>query len=269
MLRLASVTALVLVVVLLCGCETGPDKDFELRKAQSERDAAQQKYASELAKTQALQRQIETEQADCSATKAKAARLSESLDKVTKDYEELRQVVAERASKPLERPAVAASPLPAELDQALQAWCTQYPDRVWYERGRGAVSFGNDGLFHSGSDVVKLEAQQPLQKLAAILTTAPAASFDVVVVGHTDDSAITKEETLAKHPTNWHLSVHRAIAVQDVLIKAGVSPQRLGVMGYGEFRPLGPDRARNRRVEIFVVPRGAVQSLEPVAPRGR
>ncbi len=266
MFRVVVVALLAALSVVLTGCATGTEGDFDRRKVQAERDSLRQQVASEQAKSLALQKQLEAGQTDCSADRAKAARLSESLDKVTRDYEELRKVVTERASKPLERPAVGASPLPAELDEALQAWCAKYPERVAYERGRGAVSFGNDGLFHPGSDVVKLEAQQPLQTLAAVLTKPAAAAFDVVVVGHTDNSAITKEETLAKHPSNWHLSVHRAIAVQDVLIKAGVTPQRLGVMGYGEYRPLGPDRARNRRVEVFVVPRGAVQSLDPVAP---
>ena len=39
-------------------------------------------------------------------------------------------------------------------------------------------------------------------------------------------------------------------------------------MGYADKRPLGDDAAKNRRVEIFIVPQGGVQAFEPVR-RGR
>ncbi|MCK5175184.1 MAG: OmpA family protein, partial [Planctomycetes bacterium] len=65
------------------------------------------------------------------------------------------------------------------------------------------------------------------------------------------------------HPTNWHLSVHRAISVLNVMTQNKVSPKRLSVRGFGEFRPAEPNKAdkkgnaANRRVEIFIVPSGA------------
>ena len=45
--------------------------------------------------------------------------------------------------------------------------------------------------------------------------------FDLVVAGHTDDVPIKKAATKAKHPTNWHLSVHRAISVANVKVTSG------------------------------------------------
>ena len=66
--------------------------------------------------------------------------------------------------------------------------------------------------------------------------------------------------TKAKHPTNWHLSAHRAISVQKILAGAGVAESRTAVVGMGEFRPIEPNKAnkggnpRNRRVEMYIVP---------------
>jgi chemotaxis protein MotB len=85
-------------------------------------------------------------------------------------------------------------------------------------------------------------------------------AFDMVIVGHTDDVPIKKASTLQSHPTNWHLSVHRSISVLNVLTSAGLSPDRFAVKGFGEFRPVEPNKpnkggsAANRRVEIFIVP---------------
>ena len=231
---------------------------------QAERDELRSQLELERAHVAGLRRELETEQADAATARAKASRLNESYDKLTRDYDQLKKALDERLKKPVERPDTSAAVLPDELDATLATWAAQYGERVTYQRGRGAVAFGNDGLFHPGSDVVKVEAQQPLQTLAAVLAQTPPDEYDIIVVGHTDDAVIKKEETLAKHPTNWHLSVHRAIAVQAVLVKAGLPIARTAVMGYAEYRPLGSDNALNRRVEIFLVRKGAVQPLEPV-----
>ena len=57
---------------------------------------------------------------------------------------------------------------------------------------------------------------------------------------------------------NWELSTARGLSVLRWLEEQGISPQRLSVAGYAEFRPLQPNttaagRARNRRVEIVIL----------------
>ncbi len=256
-------------LALVGGC-TAPgqasDPQFRLRKAEGERDGLARQLKDEQAKGAALQTQIEAERNEWNSNRAKVAALIEQVATLRQSNEKLQALITERANRPVERPAVAVSPLPAEVDQALQTLAEKYPDRVWYERGRGGISFANDKLFDAGSDVVRPEALPGLQALAGTLATTAATDFEVVVVGHTDDSPITKPETLAKHPSNRHLSVHRAIAVEEVLVKAGVPASRVGVMGYGEYRPVSDDKTRNRRVEVFLVRKGAVQALEPVRP---
>ena len=90
--------------------------------------------------------------------------------------------------------------------------------------------------------------------------------FDVIVVGHTCNTPIMRPETLAIHRTNWHLSAHRAIAVMNVMAGLQVSMKRMGVMGYGEHRPIADNsttagKAKNRRVEIYLVPAEKVRSF--------
>ncbi len=147
--------------------------------------------------------------------------------------------------------------LPAELDRALKAFSAQYPDSVEYDSQRGAVRWKSDLTFAKGSDEVRPGVLASLNAFAEIVKSAAASQFEVIVVGHTDNLRIGPV-TARRHRTNWHLSAHRAIAVMNALLRDGVSPERLGVMGYGENRPRVPNPARggaeaNRRVEVYLV----------------
>ncbi|MCV6614266.1 MAG: OmpA family protein, partial [Cellvibrionaceae bacterium] len=73
------------------------------------------------------------------------------------------------------------------------------------------------------------------------------------IEGYTDNRAISS----ARFPSNWELSAARAAAVVKLLIDAGLRPQRLAALGYGEFRPVASNetaegRAKNRRVVVMV-----------------
>lgn len=147
--------------------------------------------------------------------------------------------------------------LPPELDRALKDFAAQYPGAVEYDADRGAVRWKSDLTFDKGSDLVRSDALPSLQKFAEIVSSAAAQAFEIVVVGHTDNLRIGPV-TGKNHPTNWHLSVHRSIAVMSALNRFGVAFSRLGVMGYGENRPRVPNPSSggsevNRRVEIFLV----------------
>jgi chemotaxis protein MotB len=155
------------------------------------------------------------------------------------------------------------SPLPPRVNEALENFARKYSKYVEYDPARGVLKFKSDLLFDVGSYQVKGEVTGLLQEFAKILEIPEAAAFDCVVVGHTDTIPISKPSTREKTPTNWHLSAYRAISVMDILRDAGVSSNRLGVMGYGEFRPVAPNNgrkgnAKNRRVEIYIVPKQAV-----------
>lgn len=159
-------------------------------------------------------------------------------------------------------------PLPIELSNALADWANQTgSDLVSYDVENGVVRFKSDLLFEKGSDTVQATVQPQLSEFTKIMNTTAAQDFDVLIVGHTDDIPIKKPDTRAKHPTNWHLSVHRSISVELILAKEGMSPSRLAVMGFGEYRPIESNKAGNkgnpvnRRVEIYIVPAGQVRAI--------
>lgn len=151
--------------------------------------------------------------------------------------------------------------LPAELNSMLEDFANS-ESIVTYDSGRGLVKFKSDLLFQRGSDIVAPDAVNVIKSLCGILNSEQGKEFDVIIAGHTDDMRIAKPGTLAKHPTNWHLSVHRAISVMKQMVASQVAENRMSVRGFGEFRPIAENapnkkgNAQNRRVEIYIVPRG-------------
>jgi chemotaxis protein MotB len=153
--------------------------------------------------------------------------------------------------------------LPAEVDSALTDLMHQYPDLL--EKVGNSIRWKSDLLFPLGSDQMSTSdrVQEALRKFAEIINSAAAQGLELVIVGHTDTTRIAKPETLKEHKTNWHLSAHRAIAIMRLLAGLGVGEPRMGVMGYGELRPIADNsseagKAKNRRVEIYLVPKGSI-----------
>lgn len=154
--------------------------------------------------------------------------------------------------------AGAARQLPVRLNNALQELAESNTDLMAYDPEKALIRFKSDLTFPPGSAVVGTTAAAGLSRLAAVLDRPEAADYEVRVIGHTDSVPISNPATREKYPTNWHLSVARAIGVMQVLEDAGVPASRIGVSGYGPYRPIGPNdadgNAANRRVEIILVP---------------
>lgn len=91
-----------------------------------------------------------------------------------------------------------------------------------------------------------------LKGIGKLINKIPNA---VRVEGHSDNIPISTP----KFPSNWELSIARAVNVTKYLIEhANVSPLRLSAAGYGDSKPLIPNdtakhRAKNRRVEIVLL----------------
>jgi chemotaxis protein MotB len=144
--------------------------------------------------------------------------------------------------------------LDSETNQALAAMAAEHPDVLEYDPQRGLIRFKSDVTFDSGSDKLKDTARSTLQQFAQILNTT-ARGYDVRVVGHTDAQPI--RNVAREHPTNWHLSCHRAIAVLKELHANGFAYERGEACGRGEFDPIeangpGGKSQRNRRVEVYL-----------------
>ena len=80
-------------------------------------------------------------------------------------------------------------------------------------------------------------------------------AFDgqISVEGHTDNVPIAT----ARFPSNWELSVGRAIAVVRQLERQGIAISRMRAVGYADTQPMESNataegRAANRRVELLL-----------------
>jgi chemotaxis protein MotB len=121
------------------------------------------------------------------------------------------------------------------------------------------VEIRADILFASGIATISPSAVPALQALATTLAPYPNP---VRVEGHTDNVPI---RTVA-FPSNWELSAARAASVVHLLANGGVSPDRLSVIGLGEWHPMQPNdtvegRNANRRV-LLVILSGAADTPE-------
>jgi chemotaxis protein MotB len=107
-------------------------------------------------------------------------------------------------------------------------------------------------LFPSGEAELKGSSYVMLDSLSVVLAKIPN---DIRVEGHSDNIPINTP----RYPSNWHLSVSRAMNTGYYLIdKHHVNPEKVSVVGYGEFKPLFPNttpqnRAANRRVDIVIL----------------
>ncbi|HEV2538881.1 MAG TPA: flagellar motor protein MotD [Frateuria sp.] len=113
------------------------------------------------------------------------------------------------------------------------------------------IEIRTDILFPSGVAQLSRPADAVLSSLAGIL--APFGN-PLRVEGYTDDKPINT----AVYPSNWELSAARAASVARLFSESGVSPDRLGIIGWGQFRPAADNataegRNRNRRVLVVVL----------------
>lgn len=158
------------------------------------------------------------------------------------------------------------------VNAAIVKLVEQYPDVMMYDEENGIVRFKSDVTFDSGSSKLSSKASAVLEKFAAILNTSEASDLEVRVIGHTDNVRISKPATMKDHPTNVHLSAHRAISVREALVKDGVSSNRFMVGGYGEYRPIAINSKKgneeNRRVEMYLVamPKDALKGTTEESP---
>jgi chemotaxis protein MotB len=165
-----------------------------------------------------------------------------------------------RAEEPV---VLTVSALPPELNDALNEFARQHSGIVEFDSVKGTVKWKSDLLFDTGSDEVRGEMESSLGDFVGVIQSRAAGDFNVIVAGHTDNVRIAKPATRELHPTNWHLSAHRAISVARVLMERGYPAERIGVAGYGEYRPVASNassdgKSRNRRVEIYLVPKGQI-----------
>ncbi len=256
-MRLMPTTLAILLGSILVGCVAQADYDQLMvanKAALAEREAAEQRAFDAENQADALRAQLLSREQALAANNALIDNLKGENDQLDRAFASMRDVVKGVDFSP-QRPLIIQTQLPPALDHALRNFAASHPDAVEYDSARGMVKWKSDLLFASGSDVVREDAKSTLRSFAGVINTVEANNFDIVVAGHTDDDPI--RHSRAKHPTNWHLSSHRAIAVSQQLLEAQINPTRLAVVGYGEHRAFvsntsDQNKALNRRVEIYI-----------------
>ena len=220
---------------------------------------ANERLAEAEARAKQLERDVEALQAALAERDRQLAALQQQVDLLTKANADLERALANARGGTVVKPEPLTA-LPAPLNEALADLARQYPELFEFFPELGMVKLKSDLTFDKGSDEVAAQAKEALAKFAQIMNTATAQTFNVYVAGHTDDIQIKKPDTLRRHPSNWYLSVHRSVAVEEVLAGAGLAQPRMAAMGFSEWHPVAanaPNRggnSANRRVELWVVP---------------
>ncbi len=117
------------------------------------------------------------------------------------------------------------------------------------------LNLSQDILFRSGSVTLEPYGIAVLRKVADQLKRFPQ---QVEVQGHSDNVPLSA--ALAQRwGSNWELAAARASQVVRLLESQGVDPTRLRAVSYGEYAPVvandtAEDRAKNRRIEIRLIP---------------
>jgi len=182
----------------------------------------------------ALVKQVESERAGVSA-------LHEALEK-------------ERVARAIKDDAIDRMGLTAQLlRDSLKSELAAGQLEIEQEGDRLRIRAVDKLLFDPSSAELKAPGKAALARIAAGIKGA--SDSDIRVEGHTDASPIKS----ARFGSNWELSAARAAAVVRSLVAAGVPANHLAAVGYGENRPIAANdsaegRARNRRIEILLVP---------------
>lgn len=146
---------------------------------------------------------------------------------------------------------------PARLAQFLAPEIREDLLTVRDEADRSVVVLRGDGLFESGSDMVRSQYFPVLSRVADALNET---SGNILVSGYSDNIPIKT----VRFPSNWELSQARADSVKQLLDERLHNKTRVRAEGKAEADPVAPNdtpanRARNRRVEITLL-------VSPVTP---
>lgn len=120
------------------------------------------------------------------------------------------------------------------------------------ESTSGIIIRISDKLFFETADANVLESATVV--LDAVGRAIQQMPNHVNIQGHTDNRIINTP----RFASNWELSGMRALSVGQYFINNwDISPDRLSITGYSEYRPLAPNdtdlnMGKNRRVEIHI-----------------
>jgi chemotaxis protein MotB len=158
---------------------------------------------------------------------------------------------------------VIALPVPAQASdlEEVRASVEELMRRQGLRRGSSAqveqqalkITLADTLLFPAASASIVPQARPRLVALGKLLSETDGP---IRVEGHTDNRPVRT----GQFSSNWQLSALRAANIAQLLVEqAGIDPQRISAIGYGDSRPIADNRtpegrARNSRV-VIVLPR--------------
>jgi len=128
----------------------------------------------------------------------------------------------------------------------------------------GRIGISGSVLFALNSDQLQDGGRDVLRSLVGPLSEYLRARDEILMVsGYTDDRPVHGGNR--RFADNWELSAQRALTVVRALIDEGIAPSSVFVAAFGAEQPVASNadaegRARNRRVEMALVPRRSVES---------
>jgi chemotaxis protein MotB len=159
----------------------------------------------------------------------------------------------EALAKGLQERVDAHSAVDAEQQRLMEALSKKLSEQEGdIERGANqvvTVNLHDEILFKSGEAELSAKGREVLSRLGDVLKSL--TDKQILVGGHTDDNPIHT----ARFASNWELSTARATSVVHHLADTvGVDPAKLTAAGYSQYHPREHDRAKNRRIEILLIP---------------
>ncbi len=123
------------------------------------------------------------------------------------------------------------------------------PARTFVRITDGQIVIIGKVQFQTGSTEIDRNSDPLLDQIAQALD-ANRQVKKIRIEGHTDN--------VGDPASNQKLSEQRAVSVKKALVKRGVDEDRLDTRGYGEAKPIAPNRSpggrqKNRRVEFIIV----------------
>jgi len=186
----------------------------------------------------------------------------DDLGRLQAENETLRAQLGDRDPKivRLEEPPRTTPQLTA-IWAKLEAVATGRKDVAWDATGHKLIVSVD---FDLGRATVRPAGKASIKQIAGVLRGVPSG-YVFYVDGHTDNLPVKHPTTLKKYGDNPGLAAARALAVMRVLREGGVRPKLMVARSFGPYYPIVPNadkpsRAKNRRVEISVVPAGTAFS---------
>lgn len=147
-----------------------------------------------------------------------------------------------------------------ELSESTTSPGDRYQISPW-----GGIMLESGVFFGSGRHELTPAGKTALTPLVTTLLKEQYREYEIELSGHTDSDPITR--SASRYRDNHDLASMRANSVRRYLLEQGVPAERVYLSAWGHHRPIGQEKAKDRRVEILLHKRSTEPSVPASAPR--